>query len=71
MAKTDAQLRIRVPGDVKRFLETRSKRNSSSQNSEVIRCVRNEMENETAEQASYSVAPPSDHQNAARQGGNS
>jgi hypothetical protein len=43
MKPTDPQLRIRVPKDVKAFIEKQSAINRSSQNSEIIRCIRERM----------------------------
>ncbi|MDO5613623.1 MAG: Arc family DNA-binding protein [Paracoccus sp. (in: a-proteobacteria)] len=42
------QLALRVPADVKAWLEEQAARNGSSQNSEVIRAVRERMDKQEA-----------------------
>lgn len=37
---------LRLPADAKAFLEGQAERNGSSQNSEIIRCIRDRMERE-------------------------
>jgi predicted transcriptional regulator len=51
MAKQDPQLRIRVPKDVKDYLAKSAKRNASSQNSEIVRSIRERMDRERAQAA--------------------
>ena len=43
-----AQLKIRLPTDLKEFIEAQAKLNSSSQNSEIIRCIRATKQTKTA-----------------------
>jgi len=38
---------IRLPKDVKKWIEREAERNASSQNSEVVRCVRAAMDSES------------------------
>ncbi|WP_313791066.1 Arc family DNA-binding protein [Neorhizobium turbinariae] len=38
------KLMVRLPDDVKTFISSRAEYNGSSQNSEVIRCIRAQME---------------------------
>lgn len=40
----DERITLRLPGDAKAFVEGQAKRNGSSQNSEIIRCIRDRME---------------------------
>ncbi|MBL0407879.1 Arc family DNA-binding protein [Microvirga aerilata] len=46
------KLVIRLPDDVKVFIAEQAKRNGSSQNSEVIRAIRNRMERVAGAQSS-------------------
>lgn len=41
---SDSGLRLRLPGDVKAWLEREAAKHGSSQNSEVIRAIRERME---------------------------
>ncbi|MDR7034521.1 Arc family DNA-binding protein [Mesorhizobium sp. BE184] len=38
---------LRLPADAKAFLEAQAHRNGSSQNSEIVRCIRDRMDRET------------------------
>ncbi|MCF7647313.1 Arc family DNA-binding protein [Pseudochrobactrum asaccharolyticum] len=38
------KLQVRFPPELKEFIELEAKKNSSSQNSEIIRCIRERME---------------------------
>ncbi|MFD1941303.1 Arc family DNA-binding protein [Paradevosia shaoguanensis] len=40
MARTDPQLKIRLPPDAKVFIEAEARENASSQNSEIVRAIR-------------------------------
>lgn len=40
MARGDPQVAIRLPADLKRFIKAEAKANASSQNSEIVRCIR-------------------------------
>lgn len=44
MPRTDPQVAIRLPPEVKRFIKAEAKLNASSQNSEIVRCIRERME---------------------------
>jgi hypothetical protein len=44
MARGDPQICIRLPPDAKAFIAAQAGRNGSSQNSEIIRCIRDRME---------------------------
>ncbi|MES2844860.1 MAG: Arc family DNA-binding protein [Pseudomonadota bacterium] len=46
------QLPVRLPADVKTWLEDQATRNGSSQNSEIIRSVRERMDRTTQDQQS-------------------
>lgn len=41
------QLKIRLPVDVKRWIEEQTTKNASSQNSEIVRAVRERMDRES------------------------
>jgi hypothetical protein len=43
MSKTSVDLRLRLPPDAKAFLKAEAEENSSSQNSEVVRAIRERM----------------------------
>lgn len=48
--RTDrAQLQIRLPRDLKEWIADQAEKNASSQNSEIIRAVRDRMERMTAQ----------------------
>lgn len=49
MARGDAEVRIRCPADVKAWLVDQARLNGSSQNSEVIRAVRERMDRQEAQ----------------------
>jgi predicted HicB family RNase H-like nuclease len=49
MARTNIPLQLRLPPDLKAFVAQEAERNGSSQNSEIIRAVRERMERTTAE----------------------
>lgn len=51
MAKTDPQLRIRLPPDIKAWLTAEAARNGASQNSEIVRALRERMERATPAEA--------------------
>ncbi|GJE46185.1 DNA-binding protein [Methylobacterium soli] len=53
--KTNEQMKIRLPLDLKAFVAGQADRNRSTQNSEVVRAVRERMER-TKETASESAA---------------
>lgn len=44
MPRNDPQVAIRLPPEVKRFIKAEAKLNASSQNSEIVRCIRERME---------------------------
>lgn len=47
MARCDPQINIRLPKEIKAFIAAQAERNGSSQNSEIIRCIRDRMDRET------------------------
>ena len=63
MARTDPQVAIRLPPDVKRFIKAEAKLNASSQNSEIVRCIRERMERMKAKGPAGTAIPPSHDQN--------
>jgi hypothetical protein len=52
-----SKLLIRLPVDVKAYLEREASENASSQNSEVVRCIRAVMKKSGAEEAATSPHP--------------
>ncbi|PZP07830.1 MAG: hypothetical protein DI607_13520 [Sphingomonas hengshuiensis] len=38
------QIKVNLPSDQKAFIETEASRNGSSQNSEIVRCIRERMD---------------------------
>lgn len=46
MARDDAQLRIRIPEDVKAWLEVQAKKNLRTQSAEIVLAIRAKMESE-------------------------
>jgi hypothetical protein len=57
MARGDPQIAIRLPQDMKAFIAAQATRNGSSQNSEIIRCIRDRMEKIAATGASLATEP--------------
>jgi hypothetical protein len=49
------KLMLRLPNDAKAFIEAEAERNGSSQNSEIIRCVRERMERQGKEMPAQPV----------------
>lgn len=49
-------IQLRLPPDLKQFIEAEAERNASSQNSEVVRCVRERMERLEKEKGEASAA---------------
>jgi len=47
--RTTVAVLVRLPLDVKRWLEREAARNACSQNSEVVRCIRDRMEDHLRE----------------------
>ncbi|WIJ24985.1 Arc family DNA-binding protein [Devosia sp. RR2S18] len=68
MARIDPQMRLRLPHDVKAFIVAESKENGSSQNSEIIRCIRVRMKTKGAAEAATS--PRHDHSQTVEGKGN-
>jgi hypothetical protein len=58
-------MKIRLPADAKAFIAAQAERNSSSQNSEIIRCIRDRMERMAATGDEIGVRAPAaaDHNN--------
>ncbi|HRN99973.1 MAG TPA: Arc family DNA-binding protein [Nitrobacter sp.] len=48
------QLKIRIPPDAKAFIEAQARENSSSQNSEIVRAIRERMKREGPAEAATS-----------------
>lgn len=48
MARGDPQIAIRLPLDLKRFIKAEAKANGSSQNSEIVRAIRERMDRKKA-----------------------
>lgn len=46
MKQSEPQLKIRIPKDLKSFISLQAERNKSSQNSEIVRCIRERMDRE-------------------------
>ena len=51
------QMKIRIPEGLKAFIEDEARKNVSSQNSEVVRCIRSAMKKSGAEEAATSPRP--------------
>lgn len=49
MSRNDPQMKIRLPEEVKEWLETRAKKNVRSQNAEIVFILKNEMERQSLE----------------------
>jgi predicted HicB family RNase H-like nuclease len=47
MSRADPKFLVRLPQDVKAFIAAQAERNSSSQNSEIVRCIRDRMDLKT------------------------
>jgi len=56
MAKDDPQVAIRLPAEVKAFIKNEAARNASSQNSEIVRSIRERMDRQNAERPAASTA---------------
>lgn len=68
--RTDPQLKIRVPADVKAFLAAEAEKNASSQTSEIVRAVRERMERtKPATGRSCQASPAAGPNDTACQGG--
>lgn len=46
MKQSEPQLKIRIPKEMKSFIALQAERNKSSQNSEIVRCIRERMDRE-------------------------
>jgi hypothetical protein len=44
MSRDDPKFVVRLPPDAKAFIAAQAQRNTSSQNSEIVRCIRDRME---------------------------
>lgn len=58
MSRTDPKFVVRLPADAKAFIAAQAARNSSSQNSEIVRCIRDRMEKMAATGVEIGVLPP-------------
>ncbi|TYR32080.1 Arc family DNA-binding protein [Mesorhizobium microcysteis] len=54
MARTDPQVAIRLPPDVKAFIKAEAAENASSQNSEIVRAIRERMKAKGSAEAATS-----------------
>ncbi|MBS1166445.1 MAG: hypothetical protein H6R00_2470 [Proteobacteria bacterium] len=52
-----SRLLVRLPADVKEYLEREASENASSQNSEVVRCIRSAMKKVGTAEAATSPRP--------------
>jgi hypothetical protein len=58
MKREETRLMLRLPPDAKAFIATQTARNASSQNSEIVRCIRERMERMAAAGAEIGVLSP-------------
>lgn len=47
MSRTNPKFLVRLPAEAKAYITAQAVRNGSSQNSEIIRCIRDRMDRET------------------------
>jgi hypothetical protein len=50
MARNDPQIALRLPADLKEWVAAEAQRNASSQNSEIVRALRERQERQAAAQ---------------------
>lgn len=67
MARGDPQISIRLPQDAKAFIAAQAARNSSSQNSEIVRCIRDRMERVATTGSEFGDQNPAEAGNSNRQ----
>jgi hypothetical protein len=60
---------LRLPPDAKAFIAAKAERNSSSQNSEIVRCIRDRMEKMAATGSKFGDQNPAaaDHNNTPKE----
>jgi hypothetical protein len=58
MARGDPQYNVRLPADAKAFIAAQAARNGSSQNSEIVRCIRDRMEREATTGSKFADHSP-------------
>lgn len=58
MSRSDPKILVRLPSDAKAFIAEQAARYGSSQNSEIVRCVRDRMEKIAATEAEIGVLSP-------------
>lgn len=68
MARGDPQISIRLPQDAKAFIAAQAARNSSSQNSEIVRCIRDRMERVATTGDEIGVTAPAEAEDRNTQG---
>ena len=57
MARNDPQVAVRLPPDVKSFIKAEAQANASSQNSEIVRAIRERMQRAALEAAGIQDQP--------------
>lgn len=63
MSRDDPKFVVRLPHDAKAFIAAQAARNGSSQNSEIVRCIRDRMEKMATTGAEIGVLSPVDADN--------
>lgn len=53
-----SRLQLRLPNDCKAFIERQARHNVSSQNAEIVRCIRERMKSEAATGAEFADRTP-------------
>ena len=56
MSTSRHQIKVNLPSDQKAFIEAEASRNGSSQNSEIVRCIRERMDRITEPSATPAMA---------------
>lgn len=65
--ETHQQFKFRLPKDVKQFIEGQAARNSSSQGSEIVRCIRDRMERVATTRSKFGDQSPVEAGNSSNQ----
>lgn len=58
MGSVPTQMKLRIPADLRVFIETEARRHASSLNSEVIRCIRYRMDSRLEAATEMAAATP-------------
>lgn len=61
MSRTDPQVAVRLPPDVKAFIQAEARENASSQNSEIVRAIRERMKAKGPVEVAPSPSPDHGH----------